>query len=110
MGSVAQTSAGLFLAAWMASFSASAAEIDVELSSGSKEVPPVQTMASGTARFVVKDDMTVSGDVKTTGIDGIAAHIHEGAAGQNGAVVIPLTKKGSDEWIVPAGAKLSAHR
>jgi len=108
MGSVAQTSAGLFLAAWMASFPASAAEIDVELSSGSKEVPPVQTMASGTARFVVKDDMTVSGDVKTTGIDGIAAHIHEGAAGQNGAVVIPLTKKGGDEWIVPAGAKLSA--
>jgi hypothetical protein len=36
-----------------------------------------------------------------------AAHIHEGAAGQNGPVIIPLQKKSDTEWVVPAGAKLN---
>jgi len=49
----------------------------------------------------------VKGSVKTTGVAGTAAHIHEGARGKNGPVIIPLTKSGSDTWTVPAGAKLS---
>jgi hypothetical protein len=42
----------------------------------------------------------------TTGIAGTAAHIHEGAIGMNGPVIIPLTKNG-DTFAVPTGAKLT---
>jgi hypothetical protein len=35
------------------------------------------------------------------------AHIHNGAAGKIGPVIIPLTKSGADTWSVPAGAKLT---
>jgi hypothetical protein len=34
------------------------------------------------------------------------AHIHMGAKGQNGGVIIPLNKNG-DMYTVPAGAKLT---
>ena len=34
------------------------------------------------------------------------AHIHQGAKGQNGPVIVPLTKNG-DTYSVPAGAKLN---
>ena len=35
------------------------------------------------------------------------AHIHRGAKGQNGPVIVPLTKNG-DTYSVPAGRKLTA--
>jgi hypothetical protein len=35
------------------------------------------------------------------------AHIHEGAAGSNGPVIIPLAKVSDTVWAVPAGAKLT---
>jgi hypothetical protein len=56
----------------------------------------------------VKDDKSVSGSIKITGATILAAHIHIGAAGRNGPVIIPLTK-GSDgsTFSVPAGAKLT---
>ena len=85
---------------------ASAADIKAKLS-GAQEVPPVQTTASGTAHFVVSDDMSISGSVKTEGIKAIAAHIHEGAAGTNGGVAVPLNQKGDNEWTVPKDAKLT---
>jgi predicted small secreted protein len=75
--------------------------------SGGQEVPPVNTQASGTADIKVASDKSVSGTVTTTGVNGVAAHIHQGAAGRNGPVIIPLTKKGDDAWSVPAGAKLT---
>lgn len=74
---------------------------------GAEEVPPVSTSASGTGTIRVADDQTVTGSFKTTGATITAAHIHEAAAGQNGPVIIPLQKKGDDEWVVPAGAKLT---
>lgn len=75
---------------------------------GAEEVPPVTTAASGSGRITVKKDMSVSGSVKTTGIVGTAAHIHAGAAGKNGAVVIALTKSSDgNTWSVPDGAKLT---
>jgi hypothetical protein len=43
----------------------------------------------------------------TTGVDGVAAHIHVGSAGKNGPVIIPLTKTGDGVWSVPGGAKLT---
>jgi len=67
----------------------------------------VQTQASGNGTITVKDDMSVSGSVTTTGIKATAAHIHEAAAGKNGPVVVPLEQKSDNEFAVPAGAKLS---
>ena len=93
----------------MASFGVMAAEMNVELS-GDQEVPPVTTLASGEARFTVGDDMSLSGSVETEGVKGTAAHIHAGAAGENGPVVIPLTMKGDNGWVVPAKTKLTAEQ
>ena len=75
--------------------------------SGAQEVPPVQTSATGTGTITVNDDKSVSGSVTTKGVKGTMAHIHEAAPGQNGGVAVPLTKKGDNEWVVPAGAKLT---
>jgi hypothetical protein len=73
---------------------------------GAQEVPPVSTQASGKGSFTIADDGAVSGSVTTTGVPGMVAHIHQGAKGQNGPVIIPLTKNG-DTYSVPAGAKLN---
>jgi hypothetical protein len=76
---------------------------------GDQEVPAVQSMGSGSGSITIGDDMSVSGSVMTTGIVGTKAHIHDGAAGKNGPVIIELTKNG-DSWAVPAGAKLTAQQ
>jgi hypothetical protein len=81
------------------------ADINVKLS-GASEVPPVTTSGSGSGKITVGDDGSVSGSVTTTGVPGMAAHIHMGAAGTNGPVIVPLTKDG-DTYKVPAGAKLT---
>jgi CHRD domain-containing protein len=78
---------------------------DVKLA-GDQEVPPVQTDASASGTITVNADKTVSGSVTTKGVTATAAHIHEGAMGKNGGVIIPLTKNG-DTFAVPAGAKLT---
>jgi hypothetical protein len=76
--------------------------------SGAEEVPPVTTSASGSGTITVKDDKSVSGSIKITGATILAAHIHIGAAGRNGPVIIPLTKGGDGStFSVPAGAKLT---
>ncbi len=101
---------GILLAACIATtfaLSASAKDFEAKLK-GAEEVPPVQTSASGEAEFDVKDDMSISGHVETKGVKGIAAHIHQGAPGANGGVVVPLEAKGGDDWVVPKGAKLTA--
>jgi hypothetical protein len=93
-------------ALFVMSSAALAADVKVSLS-GTQEVPPVTTQAKGSGTIVVNDDKSVSGSVETSGISGNAAHIHMGAAGQNGGVIIPLTKNGDNGWSVPAGAKLT---
>ncbi|HYB71646.1 MAG TPA: CHRD domain-containing protein [Candidatus Bathyarchaeia archaeon] len=75
--------------------------------SGAQEVPAVPTQASGTSTIVVAADKTVTGSVTTTGVSATAAHIHMAAMGQNGPVIVPLTKTGDSTWSVPAGAKLT---
>lgn len=87
-------------------FGSMAAAADLKLS-GDTEVPPVKTMASGTSTIAVGADGAVAGSVKTTGVEGTAAHIHVGAVGKNGPVIIPLTKGAAGEWSVPPGAKLT---
>ena len=74
--------------------------------SGTQEVPPVMTSAKGSGSFRVASDGTLKGSVKTEGIRGIMAHIHRGAKGHNGPVVVPLVKNG-DTYSVPAGTKLT---
>src|SRR5512132_1209537 len=75
--------------------------------SGDDEVPAVKTNATGSGSITVAADKSVKGSVTTSNIAATAAHIHTGAAGSNGPVIIPLTKKGDNEWIVPAGARLT---
>jgi CHRD domain len=82
-----------------------AADINVTLS-GANEVPPVTTSANGGGTITIGDDGSVSGSVSTTGIAGTAAHIHNGATGANGPVIVPFTKEG-DTYTAPAGAKLT---
>jgi len=83
-----------------------AANVDVKLS-GDQEVPPVKTSATGNGTITVNDDKTVSGSVTTAGVNGVAAHIHNGAPGKNGPVAVPLTKDGDNKWTVGPGAKLT---
>jgi hypothetical protein len=82
-----------------------AADIKVTLS-GANEVPPVTTSATGGGTITIGDDGAVSGSVSTTGVAGTMAHIHMGAAGKNGPVIVPLTKDG-DTYKAPPGAKLT---
>jgi len=101
----ASISAAAILAAGCASMSSSGGTM-VTLS-GSQEVPPVTTAASGSGTITVGADKSVSGSVTTTGVSGTAAHIHTGAMGQNGPVIVPLAKTADGVWSVPAGAKLT---
>lgn len=75
--------------------------------SGGNEVPPVSSSGSGTGKITVAADGSVSGTIKTTGIEGTAGHIHAGGPSANGPVVVPLVKSGDNEWSVPPGAKLT---
>jgi len=74
---------------------------------GSAEVPPVSTKASGKSTITVADDKSVSGSVMVDGMTPTAAHIHQGAAGANGPVIIPLTKNSDKMFTVPANTKLN---
>ena len=73
---------------------------------GAEEVPPVSTPAKGTGAFRVADDGSVTGSVTTEGMQGTMAHIHQASKGQNGPVIVPLTKNG-DTYSVPDGKKLT---
>ncbi len=93
--------AAILMSGW-----AFAANVDVKLS-GDQEVPPVKTSATGNGTLTVNDDKSVSGSVTTSGINGVAAHIHNGAPGKNGPVAVPFTKDGDNKWTVGPGAKLT---
>ena len=74
---------------------------------GSEQNPPVATSASGSGTITIAADKSVSGAISTTGLAGTAAHIHQGARGQNGPVSVGLVKNGENGWSVPAGARLT---
>jgi hypothetical protein len=75
---------------------------------GSQEVPAVSVDGTGSGTIMVASDGSVSGSVTTNGVAGIMAHIHMGAIGSNGPVIIPLKQTAPNVWSVPAGAKLTA--
>lgn len=74
---------------------------------GKEEVPAVETAATGTGTITVAADKSVSGSITTKGMDGIAAHIHQAAAGKNGPPIIALEKTADGAWSVPKGSKLT---
>src|ERR1700728_5421919 len=86
--------------------SASATDVKVKLI-GAEETPPVTTSATGTGTITIAADKSVSGTIKTTGIDGTVALIHVGAPGVAGPVIITLTKGDGGVWTVPPGSKLT---
>jgi CHRD domain len=62
---------------------------------GENEVPPVNSTASGKAKFKVKDDVITS-KINVTGItDVTAAHIYTGNKGENGESIVDLLKSGN---------------
>ncbi len=74
---------------------------------GKEEVPAVETAATGTGTITVGADKSVSGSVTTKGITGVAAHIHQAAAGKNGPPIVALEKTGDGVWSVPKDSKLT---
>ena len=73
------------------------------------EVPTNPSAATGTGTLVV-DPTTraASGSITLIGITASAAHIHLGATGLNGPVIVPLTDVGGNVWAVPAGTVFTA--
>ena len=74
---------------------------------GAEEVPAANSSGSGSGSFRVADDGTITGSVTTKDVKGTMAHIHQGAKGANGPVIVPLDKNG-DTYTVPAGRKLTS--
>ena len=85
---------------------AQAVDIKVKLT-GDQEVPAVTSTATGVGSIVIKDDKSVSGNIKTMGIEGTLAHIHLAEPGKNGPPIITLTKTAENTWSVPEAAKLT---
>jgi len=79
---------------------------EVELT-GTNEVPAVKTNATGTATVTIKPDRSVSVKVRFRDMVGTASHIHEGAAGTNGPVIVPFTKTADDTFESAPGAALT---
>jgi CHRD domain-containing protein len=102
---VKKAGSALAFAALVACATMAGKQVHVSLT-GAEEVPPVQTAARGSGSFTIGEDGAVSGSVTTTGVAGTMAHIHQGARGANGPVIVPLTKNG-DTYTAPAGAKLN---
>lgn len=74
---------------------------------GSEEVPAVETTATGSGTITVGADKSISGSVKTKGIDGIAAHVHQAATGKNGPPIVTLEKTADGVWSIPQGSTLT---
>lgn len=76
---------------------------------GAQEVPSSGSAATGTGSLVVNPlTRLASGSIALTGITATAAHIHLGATGANGAVIVPLTFTGAGVFSVPASTVLTA--
>ena len=60
---------------------------------GNEEVPPVQTEATGVAEFTPMGMDSIGYTINATNIEGATAgHIHQGAKGENGPIVVTLFK------------------
>lgn len=78
---------------------------------GSQEVPANASTATGTATLVVEPfTRAVSGSFTVTGMAATDGHIHLGAAGVNGGIIIRMvtTTANPNVYIVPAGTVFTA--
>jgi CHRD domain len=83
-----------------------AEDVAVKLT-GDQEVPATTSAATGVGTIVIKNDKSVTGSIKTAGIDGTMAHIHLAEPGKNGPPIITLNKTAANTWSVPDGSKLT---
>jgi CHRD domain len=80
--------------------------------SGDQETTPVASAGSGLG-FVALDPITrqLTGEVEVDGFDSTVAHIHAGAFGSNGAVLIELEDHGGHgHYTVPANTVLTTEQ
>jgi hypothetical protein len=86
-----------------------AREVGIARLSGAEEVPPTPSTATGTATLVIDPRTRVaSGSLMLSGLTANAAHVHIGAVGVNGPIIVPLTGTGGIVWSVPPGSTLTA--
>ena len=78
------------------------------LLTGASEVPPSSSTATGRGRADLNPEtLGISIAITTTGVAASAAHLHIGAAGVNGPVIVPLTEGPTGTWTSAAGATLT---
>ena len=74
-----------------------------------QEVPTNNSRATGTGNLVVNPlTRMASGSITLTGMTATAAHIHVGATGANGPVIVPLTSSTTGLFSVPPNTVLTA--
>jgi hypothetical protein len=107
------------LAAGCAGTSTSTTGITPFRLTGQQEVPPVGGNMSGSSDITITLTRCPTaaagggwcpqafGTVTVSGFSGTAAHIHRGKAGQNGPVIVTLTKTGENSWAVPPTTMIS---
>jgi hypothetical protein len=74
---------------------------------GTQEVPPNPSVASGRSTVTVGADKMVTGMIVVSGMTPTMAHIHEASKGQNGPVIVPFVKSGENTFAPAPGAKLT---
>ncbi|MBS0320944.1 MAG: CHRD domain-containing protein [Proteobacteria bacterium] len=78
------------------------------LMTGGQSVPPVDTLASGQGSISINATThEVVGSVTFFGMTPTAVHIHEGAAGTNGPVIVPFVLTGPNTFSAPPGSHLT---
>src|SRR5258705_13986017 len=75
--------------------------------SGKNEVPPNDSTATGKATVRVGTDRSVTVQISVSDMTPTAAHIHQGAAGANGPVIVPLDKTGDNTFASKPDAKMT---
>lgn len=109
-GSIGWTALASLLLVSAAGLSVNAAMPDMLKLTGEQKVPPVKTLASGSGMLAVSADGSISGNITIEGLAATMAHVHMGALGANGPVIITLIKTTDTVWSVPQDAKLSAEQ
>jgi CHRD domain len=74
---------------------------------GVNEVPPVQTVATGQAMITIGADKSVKAEVAVSGMNANASHIHMGAAGTNGPVIVPFKEITPNKFVAAPDAHLT---
>jgi hypothetical protein len=75
--------------------------------SGTQEVPANPSTATGRSTITIGADKSVTGSVQVKGMTPTMAHIHEGAKGSNGPVIVPFTKTAENTFAPAPGTTLT---